>query len=321
MSYRGSVATVCVSLLALLAASTGPALADSVSTSANVVEFTAPGESRFTVPKKIRNLHVVATGDNGSALGSAVPSGAGAMVTADLVVRPGMDLYMEVGLGGGFAGGGGESDVRTCPAALCAGLGTENDPRLVVAGGGGASSHYFPGGNAGSILTGPCFRGVFAQGESSYGFYDDQTGSHYAGAGGGGCNVGGAGLTAPYWPVQNAGAAASGGAGSSGGGAGFFGGGAGIYRASFTGGGGGGSSFGPVGSVFAPSPMPPGCNYNSYSPVCVPFGGGSVVLSFLQEPEDDDQGGPPAAATPELDTLLLFAAGAAAVLGYARFRG
>lgn len=242
--------------------------------------FTSPGEYVFTVPAGVKTLHIAATGDNGSSLTSAMPGGAGAIVTSDLPVVPGDVLYVEVGIGG-VDGGGGESDIRTRPVSSLVGLGTSQDPRLVVAGGGGAASHFFPGGAAGGSLTGPCNGGVFAAGQASYGFFDDGTGAHFAGGEGGGCQAGGLGIIW-FGITAGSGGPGVGGTGSSGGGAGYSGGGGGQFSGSFPGGGGGGSSFGPMGSTFAlrPSPNGPDCTSNWF---CFPVGGGSVVVSFVQD--------------------------------------
>jgi hypothetical protein len=220
----------------------------------------SPGpEGTFAVPAGVASVHVVATGQGGGApniRGSGV-GGPGAQVTADLGVRAGSTLFVEVAIGGGAsastagARGGGESDVRTCSItdASCPAVGTAQDPRLIVAGGGGGGGVGFGGGcctkggdgGAGGVGTNTCNPGT------------DGTAAAVSGQGGkgGGCTSGGAGGSG-FGPGGD-GTASSGGSGGfgGGGGAGFFGGGGGGSGVPESGGGGGGSSFGPTGSVFA----------------------------------------------------------------------
>jgi len=217
--------------------------------------FAAVGaEQTYVVPAGVHSIRVVVTGAPGASGGS--PGGAGRIVTADLPVTPGQTLYVEVGgagsgitggfngggaggLGGAFTpdnigyGGGGASDIRTCPAAGPCPSGTSLDSRLVVAGGGGGSgvssggaadadggaSMYFPdaGGKAGTLVAG--------------------------GAGGAPGNDGAAGSPG----VFGAGGAAAAGVGpgtpgGGGGGGGYYGGG-GAGSGGAGGGGGGGSSY------------------------------------------------------------------------------
>jgi uncharacterized repeat protein (TIGR02543 family) len=212
-------------------------------------------EQTYVVPSGVTSVTVTVAGAPGSAgeLGSG--GGQGRVVTADLSVTPGQNLYVEVGgpgagsmggfngggAGGGhgaFAGflgggGGGASDIRTCPVAGPCSTGTSLDSRLIVAGGGGgggvnaggaadtagSSSTYFPdaGGKAGTLTTG--------------------------GAGGSPANEGAAGFPGAYG-VGGAGADGVGGGtpGGGGGGGGYYGGG-GAGSGGAGGGGGGGSSF------------------------------------------------------------------------------
>ena len=232
--------------------------------------YSAGSEGTFSVPTVVSSVHVVAVGaGGGSTLGGR--GAAGAQVTADLSVKPGSTLYAEVDIGGGpgganGAGGGGESDLRSCSVAAqnCPPLGTPFDPRLIVAGGGGGAGAAGGGGDGGSagVGTSTCNPG-------------NGGGTGYAaggtGGGGGGCFSGGAGGSpAPDGVAGTNGTASSGGTGGTqyhgggGGGGGYFGGGGGGSNgvggggpAGNGGGGGGGSSFGPAGSTFAPASTGP----------------------------------------------------------------
>ena len=99
------------------------------------LSFTTAGEHVVAVPSIVTSLHVVAVGGGGSLIPPidlGIPpllASAGATVTADVPVTPGVTLYAEVGVGGGAGGGGagpilsdggsggGASDIRTCSAA------------------------------------------------------------------------------------------------------------------------------------------------------------------------------------------------------------
>ena len=99
-------------------------------------------------------------------------------------MTPAQTLYLEVDILGGAAGqivkgftdsgaGGGESDVRTCPAAGTCSSGTSLASRLLVAGGGGGTGDF--GGAAGNAgTTGAAGDGITAN-----------TGRNNAGGGGG----------------------------------------------------------------------------------------------------------------------------------------
>ena len=117
-------------------------------------------EQTFVVPSGVRSLQIEAIGAPGGAAfatPTAGPGGLGARVDADLAVKAGETLYIEVGEvgtpgeggsrpanafnGGGASGfssdvnggGGGATDVRTRAASASGSLST----RVVVAGGGG----------------------------------------------------------------------------------------------------------------------------------------------------------------------------------------
>lgn len=224
-----------VPAIAIAALFPAHALAGTVSQS-----FSQPGETAFTVPANVEEIHIDAFGAPGG--GSGAFGGAGAEVQGDLSVTPGQTLYLEVGIGGGNAHylganvggpGGGESDLRTCSvtAQTCTvpGYGTVTSAQtqlLVAAGGGGsggATSDAGGGGDAGLL------NGNGADGQSS------------ANSGGGhGATVSGPGLggsSASGGPSGSSGSGNLGGDGWSGGGAG----GAGRY------GGGGGGGVGVAG--------------------------------------------------------------------------
>src|SRR5581483_5733574 len=141
-------------------------------------------EQAFTVPKRIRQVRVIAVGEGGFPGHAAVSppwdvptqsGGAGARVAAPLAVTPGSTLYLEVGgppgsgEEGGAAGsgtalggaGGGASDVRSCSVGdLACPAGSSLASRLLVAGGGGgggtvAESDCGTGGSAGGALFAP----------------------------------------------------------------------------------------------------------------------------------------------------------------------
>jgi hypothetical protein len=219
--------------------------------------FGATGaEQTYVVPAGVTSIRVTVTGAPGADKPGSSVGGPGRVVSADLPVTPGQTLYVEVGgpgsgTTGGFNGGGaggtggwaapdnigygggGASDIRTCPAAGPCASGTSLDSRLVVAGGGGgggvnsagggdqpgSGSSFFPdsGGKAGTLVAG--------------------------GAGGGPGNDGAAGAPGTFG-AGGAGANGVGGGtpGGGGGGGGYYGGG-GSGSGGASGGGGGGSSY------------------------------------------------------------------------------
>jgi hypothetical protein len=196
------------------------------------------GESQFTVPAGVTAITVTANGASGQTDYNGKPGGEGASETATIPVTPGTTLFVEVGVGGGtgfeLGAGGGESDIRTCStfALNCAALGTDNDPRLIVAGGGGAQ---------GSV-------GVEGSGDAGFGSTtgcDDSPTSSAIGSStfettGASCTEGGV----PYSGAS--GAAEFGGSGGTtlpGGGGGFYGGGSGSINSTNVDPASGGSSF------------------------------------------------------------------------------
>jgi Bacterial Ig-like domain (group 3) len=225
--------------------------------------YTTPGETQFAVPTDITSLTATVVGAQGGAdYGSGTPGGLGAVASGAVSVTPGQDLFVEVGILGGAGGtqssgsesggaGGGESDVRTCPAVAsgqpCP-AGSTLASRLLVAGGGGGTGDFGgPAGNAGTTGDG-------GNGASSGGRLDGGGGggatSSTPGAGGAACIGGDEG--APGATGATGGGAggaggdtdASDGAGGGGGGAGWFGGGGGggCTDASDAGGSGGGGT-------------------------------------------------------------------------------
>jgi hypothetical protein len=232
--------------LAAPAAPALPALAAGCTQSGATVTctYTATGEHQFGVPSGVHSVTATVTGgQGGSDFGGSTPGGLGAVATGTIPVTPGQAIFAEVGILGGAAGslfmgfndsgaGGGESDVRTCPAAgggqPCA-AGSTLASRLLVAGGGGGSGDFGGApGNAGTTGNG----GDGAPGTD---------GAHNApggggatvtapGSGGAGCDGGGAG--SPGAAAGGAGGDAGSangvdGVSGGGGGAGWFGGGAG----------------------------------------------------------------------------------------------
>ena len=208
-------------------------------------------EQQFVVPDGIRHLRIIAVGAGGKP-GYLDWQSAGAQVSATIPVRPHQALYINVGalglpfhpaFNGGTNGGGGASDLRTCPSSdpACPALGSASDPRLVVAagaGGGGTEPNDFPyPGGDGGLLGQPGDGGATCVG------FDGGRGGPKAGGCGGAANDS-VGHGQPGEPGV-------GGRGAGGGGGGFFGGGGGgIWQYSCyenciedDGAGGGGSSF------------------------------------------------------------------------------
>ena len=222
--------------------------------------FTAHGESQFVVPQGLSAVTVTVVGAQGSAgyATSDVPGGLGATASGTVSVTPGGTLYAEVDALGGDGGrdnsgfllggpGGGESDLRTCPASGACASGTTLGSRLLVAAGGGGSA----------IVAGPDYGGGVGgnAGTTGAGANGQDGGPPRAGTGGTGATqsspgIGGTG----YSGGSNGGDGAfgSGGAGggsnehagsaAGGGGAGWYGGGGGGGAQHGTAAGGGGGS-------------------------------------------------------------------------------
>ena len=275
------------------AASSAAAAPSGGSAPAGAATFTVQGESQFVVPAGVTSVTATVVGAQGlGADNTSSTGGLGAQAVGSLTVTPGQTLYVEVNVLGGPApgegtagsAGGGESDVRACPAAgACSyGDGSTLDSRLLVAGGGGGNgSEGEAGGNAGT--TGAAGNGADGTGQGVTGG-GGATQSTF-GLGGAGCGGG---------PGGSNGAAGTGGAGGGsslspgggGGGGGWFGGGGGGACASSSGsGGGGGSSYADpsvAGATFsqaangqAPSvtlsyapPAPAGCSQAAGTTTC-----------------------------------------------------
>ena len=241
----GSVALAAAAVLAaVVPAQAAPAALPAGCTAASgtvTCTYTANGQTQFTVPPGVSSLTATVVGAQGGAdFGLSQPGGLGAVATGTLTVTPAQTLYLEVGVLGGAAGqlfpgfddsgaGGGESDVRTCPAAGTCSSGTTLASRLLVAGGGGGSGDFGGApGNAGT--TGAAGNGVTGTDGRFNGGAGGGATQTAPGAGGAGCDGGGAG--APGAAAGGAGGAAGSangvdGVSGGGGGAGWFGGGAG----------------------------------------------------------------------------------------------
>ena len=245
LPLAGSLALGAAALLAAaVPAQAAPAALPAGCTAASgtvTCTYTASGQTQFTVPPGVSSLTATVVGAQGGAdFGLAQPGGLGAVATGTLTVTPAQTLYLEVGILGGAAGqlvpgftdsgaGGGESDVRTCPAAGTCSSGTTLGSRLLVAGGGGGTGDF--GGAAGNAgTTGAAGNGITGTDGRLNGGGGGGATQTAPGAGGAGCDGGGAG--APGAAAGGAGGAAGAangvdGVSGGGGGAGWFGGGAG----------------------------------------------------------------------------------------------
>ncbi|GAA3455525.1 hypothetical protein [Dactylosporangium matsuzakiense] len=143
----GGVAAALAGAAGLLAAA--PAHADDAPRpDPGPVQFTAAGEHLFTVPDGVYALHVAAVGARG--VSAMSPGGVGARAEGDVVVMPGLVLYVEVGgaggntvpyggraaIGAGGFNGGGTGGWADWKGQVIPGLPV---PPLSGAGGGGAS--------------------------------------------------------------------------------------------------------------------------------------------------------------------------------------
>jgi hypothetical protein len=248
--------------------------------------YTGTGaEQTFVVPAGVTSLTVTATGAAGG-LGQTfyrgtIPGGNGGVVTAPLTVAPASTLFVEVGGGDGFNGGGsgsqwfqrytgnggGASDVRTVSRTDA---GTLDSRLLVAGGGGGAGGEGLTLGFTSTTPNGGVGGSAGAQGASgeSQGTYGGaaggQPGTASAGGAGapgvvrsgtsGGQGVGGNGAQYGAGAGQVNGNGGDYGGGGGGGGGGWFGGGGGgggtgYVASSGGGGGGGGSSYVPTGGT------------------------------------------------------------------------
>ena len=115
---------IAASLGASIAVISALLAAGSSTAGADTANYTADGT--FTVPSGVTTISVVAVGAAGGSCGSGALSGAGGIVSADIVVTPGQVLTIKVGGRGGGPGGAGGAN----------GGGTGGD---VGAGGGGGT--------------------------------------------------------------------------------------------------------------------------------------------------------------------------------------
>ncbi|HTU76761.1 MAG TPA: RICIN domain-containing protein [Trebonia sp.] len=273
----GALAAVVVgALAAVLVAPTSPASADTVSAPTQTVSFTTVGEHAFAVPLGLTSIHVVAIGGAGGS--GYVPGGLGARVEADVRVSPGSTIYAEVGgngastdlrqneiaagganggeSGGAWqtdgwaqqlgvlpdsgAGGGGASDLQTCPVASCQPIDAGSGALLLVAGGGGGAGAQSQGGDGGTPTGGNAIPGTgdpLANMEIGRGATDTQAGTSLE-------NV------ANFGEWEHCPGDSGDSFGGGGGGGGYYcGGGGAIVEES--GGGGGGSSYGPAGASYS----------------------------------------------------------------------
>jgi hypothetical protein len=227
-------------------------------------------QQKFIVPRGVRGIHVVVVGGRGGASGSAPGGQHVAKATADIPVRAGEVLFIEVGGNGGNAGpsgnpgfngggpaatttagnGGGASDVRTVSRPRFDSAQSLASRLIVAAGTGGAGGPgVFANGGAGGSAPRP---------DGSGGSGEDGVGNNPGGGGGGGISVdGGEGGSSPAGSPGTSGFFGTGGqgadggdgaAGGGGGGGGWFGGGGGGATDTTSdhgsaGGGGAGSSF------------------------------------------------------------------------------
>jgi Glycine rich protein/Ricin-type beta-trefoil lectin domain-like len=271
----GALAAVVAGALTAVVAPAGPASADTVSVPTQTVSFTTVGEHAFAVPLGVTSIHVVAIGGAGG--GGYVPGGLGAEVGADVRVSPGSTIYAEVGGNGapadltqnepgagganggetggawetgGFAqqlgvlpdsgaGGGGASDLQTCPVASCQPVDTGSGALLLVAGGGGGAGSQSQGGNAGTPTGSNAGLGPDATSglEIGLGATDTAAGSDYL-------------HIADEGPMAHCSGDSGDSFGGGGGGGGYYCGGGGASEA-LSGGGGGGSSYGPAGATYS----------------------------------------------------------------------
>jgi hypothetical protein len=283
-------------------------------------------ERSYTVPAGITSVRVTATGAPGGA-GAPGPTrpgvvgGLGAVAAADLAVKPGEVLYVEVGgpgtdgsaSGGGLGGwnggglggrsfggdgsfgggGGGASDVRFCSinATDCLVVQSSEASRLLVAGGGG-------GGGADQFNDGPGGAGgdgaeSGAPGHAASGGGGGGATPAAAGAGGAG---GGCAVATEYGMSGLGGGLGAGGIGGygiagrddawgGGGGGGYYGGGGGGDGCEDgAGGGGGGSSYGPAGAMFGTAARGADTPSVTITPLVVSAQVTSATLSFGAQP-------------------------------------
>jgi len=270
-----ALAAVAVGGLAAVAVPTGAASAATTSVPTQTVSFTTAGEHAFTVPLGVTSVQVTAIGGAGG--GGYSPGGLGAEVNASVAVTPGSTIYAEVGGNGASAdltenqpaagganggepggawnnglqardvgvlpasgaGGGGASDLQTCPVTSCQPVDTGGSTLLLVAGGGGGGGGDSKGGNGGTPAGANASLGTDGAAGLEYGLgaTDTAAGSNYEHISYFGPGADCSGESGDSW-------------GGGGGGGGYYcgGGGASVLEG---GGGGGGSSYGPANATYS----------------------------------------------------------------------
>jgi hypothetical protein len=276
----GALAVVAAGGLAAVVGPAGSASASTVSVPTQAVSFATVGEHAFTVPLGVTSVHVVAIGGRGG--GGYVPGGLGARVEADVRVSPGSTVYAEVGGNGApaaltknqsaagganggqpggvwaygdyaqqlgvlpdsGAGGGGASDLQTCPVASCQPIGTGSGALVLVAGGGGGAGSQSQGGNGGTPTGGNADLG------GAYFPWVDGIGATDTAAGSNSQEI------AAFGPRARCSGEGGDTFGGGGGGGGYYCGGGGATEME-SGGGGGGSSYGPAGASYSATAQGP----------------------------------------------------------------
>jgi hypothetical protein len=277
----GALAAVVAGTLVAVTVPAGSASAGTVSVPTQTVSFTTVGEHAFAVPLGVTSVHVVAIGGAGG--GGYVPGGLGARVEANVRVSPGSTIYAEVGANGApddltqdetaagganggepggtwqygweaqhlgvlpdsGAGGGGASDLQTCPVASCQPIDTGSGALLLVAGGGGGAGAQSQGGNGGTPTGGNAGLefSTYSSVEIGLGATDTAAGSNYYDIAEDGPRAHCSGDNGESF-------------GGGGGGGGYYcgGGGDSFYLGA---GGGGGSSYGPAGATYSAATQAP----------------------------------------------------------------
>ncbi len=269
-----ALAAVATGALAAVVPPAGAASAGTVGAPTQTASFDTVGEHPFTVPLGVTLIHVVAIGGRGGV--GYKPGGRGARVEADVRVSPGSTIYAEVGSdganatfaknapgpgganggqpGGGWsegldaenvgappvsgAGGGGASDLQTCPIASCQPIDLGSGALLLVAAGGGGAGGASGGGDAGTpIGSDAAPAGTVWDIEVGTGATDTSSGSNYV-------------RIAYKGPDAHCTGDWGQSFGGGGGGGGYYCGGGGS-SVDLGGGGGGGSSYAPAGARYA----------------------------------------------------------------------
>lgn len=223
-----AVAASSVTVLAGLVVLASPASARTAT-----LTYDQPGGYTWTVPSGVSIIHIDAVGGSGGLTDTYSNGGAGAEVTADLVVAPGEVLNFHVGgngdparphvvaaggyNGGGLSpvgfggGGGGATDVRVGGDSLA--------DRILVAAGGGGTGGTRPGGAAGQPGV-PCDGQAAQPGTATAGGAGGIAGTACSGGYGASGTFGFGGVGGGPGPFPGYGAGGGGGGGYYGGGGG-----------------------------------------------------------------------------------------------------